>query len=262
MPANRLYTSLTLPEGASNAPVVMMASGDGPDGVASGTYLTLAADLAAIGIGTYIFDFEGLGQSPGSARALTLSRGIANFRQAAERLFAQTGVDITRLGLFASSYGAAVALESAGIVNRFQAAVFKSPVSSMADAYMANLTEEELEDWRTTGYSRKFQRTFDSFEDAKAYTTSSSIASIATPSLILHGAADSLVTPKQSQRLLEELGKDISPRPHVELSLLPGVNHTFSPKAWTDARGSVVNWFASHLIQVQQEPQSPHRRTH
>ncbi len=80
-----LTGSWAIPEGAShNFPLVVLATGDGPSGSNSQTWQQFVPLLRDNGIGTFLFDFAGLGESPGEYKDLTLTIGSQNFRDAIE----------------------------------------------------------------------------------------------------------------------------------------------------------------------------------
>lgn len=68
------------PSRSSKTPIVVMLTGDGPKGSLSMSWQNMPPLLAPLGIGSALFDFEGLGNSEGKREDLTLSVGIANFR--------------------------------------------------------------------------------------------------------------------------------------------------------------------------------------
>ena len=92
-----LNARLVVPEGSA-APhrIVMMVTGDGPKGTKSASWSNLPPLLAAAGLASFLFDFEGLGYSGGQRRTLTLSKGIDNLRSATHFLRQQPWADPTR----------------------------------------------------------------------------------------------------------------------------------------------------------------------
>ena len=77
---NTLYGTWGVPSGVDSYPLVILATGDGPSGSKGQTWQQLIPMLLAKGIGTFLFDFSGLGNSPGVYRELNLSLGCTNFR--------------------------------------------------------------------------------------------------------------------------------------------------------------------------------------
>ena len=62
----KLVGSWSLPTNASSGfPLVILATGDGPNGSKGQTWRQLVPMLNDRGIGTFLFDFAGLGHSPG-----------------------------------------------------------------------------------------------------------------------------------------------------------------------------------------------------
>src|SRR6185312_7025188 len=75
-----IFGAWTLPSSPVGFPLVLLATGDGRNGSKSQTWQNLVPMLVERGIATFLFDFTGLGYSPGKYESLTLSRGCQNFR--------------------------------------------------------------------------------------------------------------------------------------------------------------------------------------
>lgn len=227
----------------------MVLSGDGPDGAAGETYITLAEDLRQQGVATFLFDFSGLGKSPGKTELLGLSVGIENFRKAHSIMLADERIDKSRIALFSSSFGSAVALAGADLTNAYKCLVLKSPAADLHQAYLDNVTADELEDWERAGYSEKFQRDFSVLTDAAGATKAGQ--RIRIPTLILHGLDDKVVDPRQATDLHKTLNATRPAGVRHRLELIKGLGHRFGKNQWERARKDVVPFLTDALTPAQ-----------
>lgn len=250
------YSELFLPNSPRPAPVVVLVTGDGPDGTKGQTQASLKEALLAKNIGVFMFDFQGLGGRPGDSKLLSLSRGIQDLEEAISELTYLPGVDFNRSALFASSFGASVCLASPSLLKDFKAFIFKSPAVCLADAYLHGLTPESLSHWRASGFHEGYQRDISVLLDAVNYSGYQTAREFQKPCLILHGLADQDVPPIQAEALATCWGQAISPKPLAELDLIPGVGHRFDPEIWPTYLAKSVSWLQKHL-----EPQLEPKRT-
>lgn len=133
-----------------------------------------------LGIGVFIFDYRGYGQSEGSPTEAGLYRDA---RAAREALVRDGGVPSERIVYFGRSLGAAVALELA-LAHPPPALILESPFLSIQA--MANRT--------LPGSGYLFKSRFDSL---------ARIGRLRAPLLILHGDADEVVPYEHGRRLWE-----------------------------------------------------------
>lgn len=133
-----------------------------------------------LGIGVFIFDYRGYGQSEGSPTEAGLYRDA---RAAREALVRDGGVPSERIVYFGRSLGAAVALELA-LAHPPPGLILESPFLSVQA--MANRT--------LPGSGYLFKSRFDSL---------ARIGRLRAPLLILHGDADEVVPYEHGRRLWE-----------------------------------------------------------
>ena len=133
-----------------------------------------------LGIGVFIFDYRGYGQSEGSPTEAGLYRDA---RAAREALVRDGGVPSERIVYFGRSLGAAVALELA-LAHPPRGLILESPFLSVQA--MANRT--------LPGSGYLFKSRFDSL---------ARIGRLRAPLLILHGDADEVVPYEHGRRLWE-----------------------------------------------------------
>jgi hypothetical protein len=107
----QLSGTLTLPEGASDCPAVLMIGGSGPsDRHNDGLFDALGRHLVASGIGLLAYDKRGVGRSSGSWAAAGVDELAADANCAVEVLRAQRRVKGDAVGVFGHSEGGWVAL--------------------------------------------------------------------------------------------------------------------------------------------------------
>lgn len=107
--------TLNLPEGATDAPAVLMLHGFGSSrDEVGGMYAREAAALAKEGIASLRIDFRGFGKSDGDTGATTVDGQLADAKAAAAFLAKQPGIDPKRLGILGFSLGGGIATLAAG----------------------------------------------------------------------------------------------------------------------------------------------------
>lgn len=222
-------------DAGNHGPVVMFLTGDGPKGAKSLSWVNIPPMLDELGISSFLFDFEGLGDSSGERSILTLSRGRINFRDAFQHMKSLVG-DRT-IGFFASSFGAAVALEEPAILGQGRAIAFKSPAPWLADAYVNELNKDELDQWYETGYSHRNGYGIEVLADALLSNAYVNARTLTMPCMTTHGTADAIVPWTQSANLrLCWAGP-------FQLDLFDGVGHGYSEgDAWIRMATSLTSW--------------------
>jgi fermentation-respiration switch protein FrsA (DUF1100 family) len=229
--------------GDENFPTVIFLTGDGPKGTKSLSWTNLPPLLANVGIASFLFDFEGLGYTPGDRSTLTVSKGIANFQSAFTYAFDHAKVAQDRIGILASSFGATVAMLSPELVNKTKLVGLKSPASFIPDAYLNECSPDQIQEWFKTGFSTETGYDIVVITDALRHNVFETGRLIATPVVITHGDADSIVPVRQSQLLSKSLSTQVT------LHLFPGVSHSYSePGAWDKMAMIFVEAFKSKFL--------------
>ena len=124
------------PKGKKDYPLVILATGDGPRGSNGLTWKNLVPLLIEKGIGAFLFDFAGLGNSDGERRNLTLKIGMSNFIRAIEEVRKHKDHNPTKLGIIAASFGGNVALLIAEKCPNIKAIGLKSPCCYLPEAFL------------------------------------------------------------------------------------------------------------------------------
>lgn len=224
------------------SPVVIMLTGDGPKGSKSLSWVNVPPKLLEHNISSFLFDFAGLGYSEGERKKLTLSVGISNFKSAFEVVLNESWIDKNRIGIFASSFGANVALLLPELMNRVKLIGLKSPSCFLPDAYINEIGNDEFDKWRQEGFCEKNGYNFEVVTDCFNYNTYKEVKKINTPCLITHGSKDEIVPINQSKFLYECLSGN------KKLKIFKNVGHGYSEEgAWDRMASIFVDWFSDNL---------------
>lgn len=234
---------LKVSDSNKKSPLIIMLTGDGPKGTLSLSWTNIPPKLQDVGIASFLFDFEGLGNSEGERKNLSLSIGIDNLKSAFSIVMQQDWVDKNKIGIFASSFGATVLLSTPDIANKICAIGLKSPATFIADAYFQEIGDEAFDNWRKNGYLEKNGYNFEIFIDALKYNTFVSALEITTPCFITQGDCDEII-PVQHTKYLYECLK--TKEKHLEI--FKGANHGYSTgNSWEAMATMFVNWFSKKL---------------
>jgi len=191
--------------GTAGYPLIVLATGDGPNGSKGQTWRQLVPMIAARGMGSFLFDFAGLGHSPGTYRDLTLTRGCRDFR-AVMKFLGETGDhDRSRIGVIGSSFGGNVALLEAAQFPQIRAVGLKSASTFMPEGYAIELGEEKMAKWAKDNYLEETDHTYDIVLDSLFHNTYAAASRINAPVRIVHGTSDSAVPIRHARDLLKVL---------------------------------------------------------
>jgi len=159
----------------------------------------IARMRAELGVGAFIIDYQGYGQSIGVPSEMATAEDA---REAITYLRSQRNVDTERLVYYGESLGGAVAIQLAAEQPPL-GLVVQSSFTSVADmarlhypflSYLLPLTQSRYESLKT-------------------------ITSVSAPVMLIHGESDSLVPPEHSQRLL------VAANEPKRLLLIPDAGH-------------------------------------
>lgn len=107
--------TLNVPDGAANAPAVLLLHGFGSSkDEVGGMYARIAKALAEKGVGSLRIDFRGFGKSDGDTGATTVDLQVEDAKTALIFLGKTTGVDKARIGALGFSLGGGIAMILAG----------------------------------------------------------------------------------------------------------------------------------------------------
>ncbi len=138
-----LTGELLLPGGPGPHPVVVFAHGWG-SGRQSPRNRAAAEALRGAGIGAFLFDFTGHGESEGMREASTLAQQADDLGAALDAVAGMNDIDPGRIGVAGASSGAAAALARASIDARIAALVLRSGNPAGAEDAAARVTAPVL----------------------------------------------------------------------------------------------------------------------
>lgn len=238
----RLVGSWGKPEGDSrNGPLVVLATGDGPNGSEGQTWQQFVPMLCERGIGTFLFDFAGLGHSPGDYKTLTLTRGCRDFRAMMAFVTSSGEHDRSRVGVIGSSFGGNVALLEAARFPEIKAVGLKSASTFLPEGYQIELGAEAMEEWGRSGYLEQVGHTYDIVLDSLFHNTYEAASRIESPVRIVHGTADSSVPIRHARDLLRVLR-------HGSIFEIAGADHWYAEgDEWKQMADDLVAFMAREL---------------
>lgn len=238
----KLIGSWGEPKGTSSGyPLVVLATGDGPNGSKGQTWEKLVPMLTQRGIGTFLFDFAGLGHSPGDYKSLTLSRGCRDFRATMEFVLSSGKHDKERIGVIGSSFGGNVALLEAYKFSQIKAVGLKSASTFLPEGYQDELGSEKMEEWGRVGYLDEVGHTYEIVFDSLFHNTYETASRIEAPVRIVHGTADSSVPIRHARDLLKVLKKG-------SMTEIDGADHWYAEgDEWERMANNLVDFMASQL---------------
>jgi dipeptidyl aminopeptidase/acylaminoacyl peptidase len=182
-------------------------TGDGPSGSKGQTWQQIIPMLNENGFGTFIFDFSGLGKSPGIYRELNLTLGCQNFNGVMCYLNNNGNFDKNRLGIIGASYGGNVALLEASKYPQIKAIGLKSPSTFLPEGYQLQYGVDTMEKWGNEGYLEEIDLNYTAVIDSLFHNTYLEASKINCPIQIVHGTADSTVPIRHVRDLVKVLKK-------------------------------------------------------
>jgi len=191
--------------------------------------------LADAGFRAVLVDLRGHGRSTGD----WLSYGVVESRDLAQVLDAleACGLRIGSVGVMGLSYGAAIAIEWAGIDPRIEAVVAIAPFASLRDV-VPEYAPAFLSSSFVSGAIDMAGRQGDFDPDEASPLLAMGRTQV--PVLLIHGRDDHRIPARHSQRLFAARAE------HTELLLVPGAGH-LSIADDPVVRERAPAWFALHL---------------
>ncbi len=228
----------------------------------SKTNQALTALLLPQGIGTFRFDFFGQGESESPFEEITVSLAVS---QALAALDLMHSKGYRKLALVGSSFGGLVSILVAakwpshpptpGAPRRAPSRsliclALKCPVPDFPEMLNLEFGEAGMAEWKTTntipnvvpGGSGRIRLSYAFYEDSLCYSGYDAAKVVTAPTLIVQGAHDEYVPPRQLLKLSESLGGPNS------VAWLPDADHHFSrPEDFQLMTTLLSNWVADHL---------------
>ncbi len=243
---------MTMPEGITNPPVVLMIHGFGSfkDEVGD-MFKRLAVALAEQGYASLRFDFPGGGDHTVGFEANSIATQIRDARTVLNWLESQPGVDKERIGVVGFSLGGVVGSILSGNDHRVKALALWSTPGDMASSQVEmyeqyypiarekGKVEVDL-GWRTIVLSREY------FESRYSFFPLYDIQTYHHPLLIIAGENDGSITLASRSFASNAGSMDIT------LRIVPGADHIYNVLTPNQADAELVigltaNWFPEKL---------------
>jgi len=271
----RLSGVLHLPEsrGAPHAAfLVLHGFGSNKDGSGS---KAVAAMLAGLGYGALRFDFRGCGESEGDRGRVICQEQVRDTKNALTHLAGRADIDPRRIGVIGQSFGAAVAVYSAGVDRRIAACISSGGWGDGAKKFRRQHASPRawakfsamMKDGKRRKRSGKpmmvprydivpippklrgnlapgsiMEFPFEVVETMYAFNANEVVGRIAPrPLLLLHSASDSVTPTEQSVELFARAGKP------TDLHLIADVDHFMFSEGNTLVLNLVRNWLDKHF---------------
>jgi len=212
-----------------DAPVILYFHGNGE--IAS-DHDGFAGHYHAAGASLLVVDYRGYGWSTGSPRVSTLLTDVDAVMSALPDVLRGAGLAPHTLVVMGRSLGSAPAIHAAHTSpDRFAGLVIESGFSRatrlLARLGLPSIITDKLPD--PVGNDRK-------------------LAEIDLPLLVIHGAEDSLIPPRNGQELY-----DVSPTAHKRLVLIPGAGHNDLLFLGMEAYFAAVGRFLASVVPPNEE---------
>ena len=209
--------TLVTPDGVDEYPIVMLIHGHGGSRDECYGYPDVAAGLAEKGIASLRIDFPGCGDSTESFQQNTLTNMKADVLAALD--WAKANLPVTKVGLFGYSMGGRITLEliADGFVPDAAAMLAPAADTHLGFAGMFELYDDAKANGYTvytTVYGQVQELSAAWFDDLLVYETIDSLldavkANIGTtPTMVIWGQDDSVVSPDTSAAVAEALGSE------------------------------------------------------
>lgn len=232
---HQIPATICAPTAEGVYPAVVMLHGTGSSRDEAGNGYKMAAPVLAekYGLVTVRFDFMGNGESTADYVNYNYTTAVADAVTVAEYVGKLENVDASKIGVMGWSQGGTNALSCAGR----RPDVFKSVVTWAGAPDLGLLMTDELyEEAKKNGY---FVMNFDWrtplnvglqwCEDVKNVDVLAEFAAYTGPVLALHGTADVVVNPEDSNRIVAA-----NTNPLSKASFIEGMDHTFNVFAEAD----------------------------
>lgn len=236
----RIYGVAYIPDGVSQAPLVILSHGLGATHTMMVPY---AQELAEHGYAAYAFDFRGGAtsgsQSDGDTTSMSVMTEASDLEAVAAAAQSWDFVDTSRIVLAGGSQGGMVsAVIAARNPSLARALILLYPALSIVDdVHAAFATEDDIPEtyslfgWMTVG--RNYAT------DVWDYDVYGEIGKYTGPVLIVHGDRDNIVDVSYSQRAAE-VYQD------CELDIIPGAGHGFTGDAYDQSVQYALDFLATH----------------
>lgn len=195
--------------------------------------------LLGAGVAYTTFDFRGHGKSDGTMRELTLSRLLDDCDEVISPLVRQQ----ERVALIGSSLGACAAAWYAALnPGRITTCAMIAPAFNFVDSLLEQIGPDQAEKWKEAGAMRftnqycGVELGYDLVHDWEQYPIAELARQYLTPSLLIHGTEDEILSYHHSLDFTSKSGAEI------DLVLIKGGDHRL-----TDHKEKLGDWIISHI---------------
>lgn len=246
----KLFGVLHRPVDIKKPPIVVIFHGFASNKCGSGGfYVKLSEHLSRQGFASLRFDFRGCGDSEGSLDRSSLDDLISDAMAVMKYASELDGVDGNKLGLFGSSIGGSIAIESAAKNNLARAIAVWSPVASgelwLQDFFKKNPEKNvqhcldiALKTYNNIKLTNLFR---EQFGRLFAYKTLASISDI--PFLHMQGDKDDINSLVQQEAFKKTAG------PKSQFVIYPEAQHSVGfSSVFSKSMIKIIKFFQEHLI--------------
>ena len=197
-----------IPSNTKNFPTILLMTGDSPRGFSGASCQRLLPVFIENGYGVVVFDFCGLGKNSGKRENLTLTQGIQDFNTALTKFWTLENIDYNKIVIFATSFGASVALACSNLVNKFKGVILRSPCPFLPEAYLNEIGFNKYDEWEKTKFCKENGYNIKVLLDPLNYNLYAMAKNIKTNCKIIYGGKDEIVPAIQTKLLLSVLNTD------------------------------------------------------
>lgn len=212
----------------------------------STTNIRLTELLVPHGISTLRFDWQGMGESGGRFKDITITACATQLSHIIDFVATE---GFHQLGLIGSSFGGLLSILVGATRPELKAIGLKCPVPDFPEMLELEFGREAMERWKRTnhvpnivGGTEPIPLNYAFYEDCCQFNAYKQALTIQAPTLIVHGTQDELVPLEQIHRLEKALAGE------KQLHVLQGANHHFArPEDFRTMTVLLADWMVTHL---------------
>lgn len=218
----KLFGIYTLSKERKKLPLVIMVHGFSKT-KSERKYVELARELAKNNIASFRFDFSGCGDSEGTLEKMSIKKEVEELKTVYQRLIKEKKIDKKRIGIFAHSLGAVIALLFQQKYQKVKCFVLVAPAFNQQELIKKWYTKAQIRKWRKQGYldTPKFRIGVEYLKEAKDYTDL--LREITIPTLFLHGKKDEDISLKMTKEAFKKLKSK-----EKQIIIIPEGDHHFA----------------------------------
>ena len=244
----KLAGVLYLPDMSGQLPTIIFCHGLGTSNKSSSATQFIKLIIEE-GFAVLAFDFHGHGESEGEFSEVTITQGIDDLKSAIGFAIKQPEIDSSRIGVLGSSFGGAVAINTALRDDRIKVLGLKAPVINYEKSLESR--KELTKSWKETGYrvcntwrhgkegEEKIKWSY--ALDAVKNNVIPHAKELKIPIIIVVGTEDRSVVPEAAKEFYDNLECD------KKIFWLQGAGHNWGDKEKKEGLAKITEWFKKHL---------------